>query len=56
LWLIGLGHLGQAYLRALGLLPFARPQDLSLILQDIDNYPALNREHVDIERLYSHQY
>jgi hypothetical protein len=36
LWLIGLGHLGQAYLWALGLLPFARPQDLSLILQDID--------------------
>lgn len=36
LWLIGLGHLGQAYLWALGLLPYARPQDLSLVLQDID--------------------
>jgi len=36
LWLIGLGHLGQAYLWALGLLPFARPEDLSLVLQDID--------------------
>ena len=36
LWLIGLGHLGQAYLWALGLLPFARPQDLSLVMQDID--------------------
>jgi hypothetical protein len=36
LWLIGLGHLGQAYLWALGLLPFARPRDLSLVLQDID--------------------
>lgn len=36
LWLIGLGHLGQAYLWALGLLPFTRPQDLSLVLQDID--------------------
>jgi hypothetical protein len=36
LWLIGLGHLGQAYLWALGLLPFARPQDLKLVLQDID--------------------
>lgn len=36
LWLIGLGHLGQAYLWALGLLPFARPQDLGLVLQDID--------------------
>lgn len=36
LWLIGLGHLGQAYLWALGLLSFARPQDLNLVLQDID--------------------
>jgi len=36
LWLIGLGHLGQAFLWALGLLPFARPQDLNLVLQDID--------------------
>lgn len=36
LWLIGLGHLGQAYLWALGLLPFANPQELSLVLQDID--------------------
>jgi hypothetical protein len=36
LWLIGLGHLGQAYLWALGLLPFARPEDLSVILQDVD--------------------
>jgi len=36
LWLIGLGHLGQAYLWALGLLPFAHPQDLGLVLQDID--------------------
>ena len=36
LWLIGLGNLGQAYLWALGLLPFARPEDLSLVLQDIN--------------------
>jgi hypothetical protein len=36
LWLIGLGHLGQAYLWALGLLSFRRPEDLSLVLQDID--------------------
>lgn len=35
LWLIGLGHLGQAYLWALGLLPY--PVDgLELVLQDID--------------------
>jgi hypothetical protein len=36
LWLIGLGHLGQAYLWALGLLPYADPSELSLVLQDID--------------------
>jgi hypothetical protein len=36
LWLIGLGHLGQAYLWALGLLPYAQPAQLRLVLQDID--------------------
>lgn len=36
LWLIGLGHLGQAYLWALGLLPYRVPKDVSLVLQDID--------------------
>jgi hypothetical protein len=36
LWLIGLGHLGQAYLWTLGLLPYDRPADLSLVLQDVD--------------------
>ena len=36
LWLIGLGHLGQAYLWGLGLLPFSDPSALSLVLQDID--------------------
>ncbi|MEJ2436280.1 MAG: hypothetical protein P8Y53_25210, partial [Pseudolabrys sp.] len=36
LWLIGLGHLGQAYLWALGLLPFPDPTGASLILQDTD--------------------
>jgi hypothetical protein len=36
LWLIGIGHLGQAYLWALGLLPYDRPADVSLVLQDID--------------------
>lgn len=37
LWLIGLGHLGQAYLWNVGLLPYADPSDLSLVLQDIDD-------------------
>lgn len=36
LWLIGLGHLGQAYLWTLGLLPYAEPGELHLVLQDID--------------------
>jgi hypothetical protein len=36
LWLIGLGHLGQAYLWALGLLPYPNPTGASLILQDTD--------------------
>lgn len=36
LWLIGLGHLGQAYLWALGLLPYADPSSLHLVLQDMD--------------------
>lgn len=36
LWLIGLGHLGQAYLWALGLLPYPAQGGVSLILHDID--------------------
>lgn len=36
LWLLGLGHLGQAYLWALGLLPYINSKDLELVLQDVD--------------------
>src|SRR5205823_1509564 len=36
LWLIGLGHLGQAYLWGLGLLPFPDPSEVLLVLQDVD--------------------
>lgn len=36
LWLIGLGNLGQAYLWTLGLLPYADPTDVQLVLQDFD--------------------
>jgi hypothetical protein len=36
LWLIGVGHLGQAYLWGLGLLPYRAPHDVALVLQDID--------------------
>jgi len=35
-WLIGLGNLGQAYLWILSLLPYARPEDVHLVLQDFD--------------------
>jgi len=36
LWLIGLGHLGQAYLWGLSLLPYQDPTEVTLVLQDID--------------------
>jgi hypothetical protein len=36
LWLIGLGHLGQAYLWALSLLPYVLPAEVGLVLQDVD--------------------
>jgi hypothetical protein len=36
LWLIGLGHLGQAFLWGLGLLPYADPAGVSVVLQDTD--------------------
>ena len=36
LWIIGLGHLGQAFLWVLGFLPYAHPEDVSLVLQDFD--------------------
>ncbi|MCB1469665.1 MAG: hypothetical protein KDK08_21530 [Rhizobiaceae bacterium] len=36
LWLVGLGNLGQAYLWTLGMLPYASPSDVQLVLQDFD--------------------
>lgn len=36
LWLIGLGHLGQAFLWTLGLLPYADPGAVHFLLQDFD--------------------
>ncbi len=36
LWLLGLGHLGQAYAWTLGMLPYARPEDVQLALMDFD--------------------
>lgn len=40
LWLIGLGHLGQAYLWGLSILPYARPDEVELVLQDHDAVTA----------------
>lgn len=42
LWLIGLGHLGQAYLWVLGLLPYKIPRDVTLYLQDFDRLAESN--------------
>jgi hypothetical protein len=42
LWLIGLGHLGQAYLWTLGFLPYADPGALELVLQDFDTLVPAN--------------
>ncbi|HVA08753.1 MAG TPA: ThiF family adenylyltransferase [Acidimicrobiales bacterium] len=36
LWLLGLGHLGQAYAWTLGMLPYAKPSDAHLGLVDFD--------------------
>ena len=36
LWMLGLGHLGQAYLWNLGLLPYQSPKSATFLLQDFD--------------------
>ncbi len=41
-WLIGLGHLGQAFLWTLGLLPYRFPEEVSLVLQDFDELVEAN--------------
>ena len=41
-WLIGLGHLGQAFLWTLGLLPYGSPEEVSLVLQDSDELVEAN--------------
>lgn len=42
LWVLGLGHLGQAFLWTLGLLPFEQPTDVELTLQDFDRLALAN--------------
>ena len=43
LWLIGLGHLGQAYAWALGLLPYGDTSEADVVLQDRDSIVQANR-------------
>lgn len=42
LWIVGLGHLGQAVLWGLGFLPYNEPSQLSLVLQDFDKVVSSN--------------
>ena len=42
LWVIGLGHLGQAYLWTLALLPYRDPKTCTLLLQDFDRLKTAN--------------
>jgi hypothetical protein len=43
LWLGGLGHLGQAYLWAIGFLPYHHRGEVALMLQDYDKIVEANR-------------
>jgi hypothetical protein len=42
LWMLGLGHLGQAYLWNLGFLPYQSPAEAIFMLQDFDSVVAGN--------------
>lgn len=44
LWVLGLGHLGNAYLWSLATLPYSRPADVTLYLNDYDIVEAENVE------------
>lgn len=41
-WVIGLGHLGQAYLWTIGLLPYVDPSGIVIMLQDEDRITQAN--------------
>ncbi len=41
-WLAGLGHLGQGYLWSIGMLPYTKPADVCLMLQDDDVVTTAN--------------
>lgn len=42
IWIVGLGNLGQAFLWALGSLPYAEPAEVKLHIQDFDRVTAEN--------------
>lgn len=44
LWVLGLGHLGNAHLWALAALPYARPKDVKVFLNDFDRIEPENTE------------
>ena len=41
-WLLGLGHLGQAYLWSIGLLPYKNTNEVNIFLQDFDKIVEAN--------------
>jgi hypothetical protein len=43
-WLLGLGHLGQAHAWALGALPYATPGEVTVMLQDTDHIVPANAD------------
>jgi hypothetical protein len=44
LWVLGLGHLGNAYLWALGTLPYRKPSEVEFVLNDFDKVEPENIE------------
>jgi hypothetical protein len=61
IWLLGLGHLGQAYLWSIGLLPYSDPSEATILLQDDDKMVSANwsagllTEIKDIENKYPYK-
>lgn len=53
LWLLGLGNLGQACLFTLGLLPYADPEAVQLVLQDCD---TAGPENLPVQILTGHDW
>ena len=49
LWVLGLGHLGNAYLWALGTLPYENPNQVRVFLNDFD---TVNEENIETSLLF----